>query len=457
MQASSIPGTKFTIPWASGQNGSYVRAIPVTSTDPDAASLTLGWPVSTFTPLASGGAPPDGRDANGIFQELTAWDRWYQAGGPIGYDATFASSIGGYPQGATLIAASGTHFWLSTADNNTTDPDTGGAGWTNLSALGGVLTGSIGAAGFAPNPVFSGTATAGGFSSAGTVYAALLETTQAGYLNIGTGASNIGGTLTVNGNIVTNGEVYAVTGLYTGATGNLGVGTGASSFGGTVNFPGVSIANANISSTGTVAAVDVTFSTELSGPAFSVVNGNVNATSGTVTAVDLTATNTVTANVGSFGTEITCSNTYFPVLCNSYTGILNIAASAYNPLYCASSPGAPNAATIMSQFQGVMLSTGGTMSFPLYGAAGGFIIKFGQVDTGYGIGCAFPTAFPNACLGVVISEGAAQNNTWGGGDNPTLHAATVYGPGGFTHWTLYWTGSAWANQAATGTYIAIGY
>jgi hypothetical protein len=129
MEASGIP-TKFLAVWASGTTSTYVRSVPVTTTDPNAASLALGWPPATFTPLASGGSPPDGRDANGINQAMTAWQQWQQAGGPITYDSTFQTAIGGYPKGA--IVASATTFgvwWLSTADNNTTNPDTGGAGW----------------------------------------------------------------------------------------------------------------------------------------------------------------------------------------------------------------------------------------------------------------------------------------------------------------------------------------
>lgn len=140
MLASQIP-TKFTLPFAQAASGPYTRTIPVTTTDPNAASLTLGFPPNTFVNIDSGGEEPDGRDFNGLFNQITAWTRWQNAGGPIFYDAGFSASIGGYPQGAVLVAAGNANLWLCQVDNNTSDPDTGGANWIqvggspNLTAL----------------------------------------------------------------------------------------------------------------------------------------------------------------------------------------------------------------------------------------------------------------------------------------------------------------------------------
>jgi hypothetical protein len=78
----------------------------------------------------SGGVPPSGLDFNGIYNALSALSIWYNAGAGFSYDAGFSSSVGGYPKGARVLAASGVGYWLSTVDNNTTDPDSGGAGWT---------------------------------------------------------------------------------------------------------------------------------------------------------------------------------------------------------------------------------------------------------------------------------------------------------------------------------------
>lgn len=132
MKDSDIP-TRFVIPWANSAGAPYIRPIPVASqigVTPGAASLTDGFPPVTMQPEGSGGVPPFGQDWNGILQQITQWNQWQQAGAPIGYDPTFSSSIGGYPKDAVLLAAIGSgNYWSSTVDDNTSDPDAGGAGW----------------------------------------------------------------------------------------------------------------------------------------------------------------------------------------------------------------------------------------------------------------------------------------------------------------------------------------
>ena len=143
MQASQIP-VKFPIPWGSSAGSSYIRTIPVNSqigSNPGFASLTDGFVPLNMTPVASGGIPPFGQDLNGILRQVTQWDQWQQAGGAVSYDASFSASIGGYPQGALLQAATGPGaYWVSLADNNTTNPDAGGDNWA---ALGNATTGDV--------------------------------------------------------------------------------------------------------------------------------------------------------------------------------------------------------------------------------------------------------------------------------------------------------------------------
>ena len=135
MQASQIP-SKFQIPWASSAGSSYIRTIPQASQisiQNGAASLTDGFPPNTFIPPAAGGVGPFGQDMNGILKQITQWNQWQQAGGSISYDATFQSSIGGYPKNSIILSATTNNlYWLSTVDNNITNPDTGGAGWTKF-------------------------------------------------------------------------------------------------------------------------------------------------------------------------------------------------------------------------------------------------------------------------------------------------------------------------------------
>ena len=145
MQDNQIPA-KFPLPFAANAASGYIRSIPAASqilTSPGAASLNDGFPPVTFIPEGSGGVPPYGQDMNGILNQISAWIQWINAGGPVSYDATFSAAIGGYPKGAWLTSAVGGSWWVSTVDNNTSNPDTGGAGWTTVS-LGALASLGIG-------------------------------------------------------------------------------------------------------------------------------------------------------------------------------------------------------------------------------------------------------------------------------------------------------------------------
>lgn len=131
MQLSDIP-SKFTIPFANSAGGGYIRSIPISPPGSGGASLTEGFPPANFSPVGSGGIPPYGQDFNGILKQISAWSRWYSAGGTIRYDSTFQTAIGGYPNGALVQSAvTANLFWQSTTDNNVTNPDASGAGWVN--------------------------------------------------------------------------------------------------------------------------------------------------------------------------------------------------------------------------------------------------------------------------------------------------------------------------------------
>jgi hypothetical protein len=138
MKASDIP-TKFNIPFAFAAGGGFVRPIPEASQigiQGGAASLTDGFVPVNFLPIGAGGVPPFGQDANGILRQITQWSRWQNAGASVRFDAAFAAAIGGYPEGSVLRATGGAFFWQCTLDDNTNDPDAGGAGWIAMTALG---------------------------------------------------------------------------------------------------------------------------------------------------------------------------------------------------------------------------------------------------------------------------------------------------------------------------------
>lgn len=128
MLNSDIP-TRLPIPWASsGTKNSIPTTSQIGITD-GKASYPDGFVPKNFTPIASSGVPPFGGDMNGVIYDLSRAIRWTQSGGKYFYDGTFATAIGGYPQGAIVQSADFTGFWRSTANSNTTDPDAGGAGW----------------------------------------------------------------------------------------------------------------------------------------------------------------------------------------------------------------------------------------------------------------------------------------------------------------------------------------
>ena len=133
MNESSAP-SKMPLPFASSGSKNTIPESSQIGTTPGAASLVDGFPPLTMTPLAAGGVPPSGLDMNGILYEISALTRWFSAGGNFQFDAAFAadSNIGGYPQGAIVQKTNGTGFWRNTVDGNSTNPDTGGAGWVDL-------------------------------------------------------------------------------------------------------------------------------------------------------------------------------------------------------------------------------------------------------------------------------------------------------------------------------------
>lgn len=130
MKIADIP-YKFPTPWANSAPGTNItNPIPTPPQTGGHASFTEGYPPINSTAIAAGGIPPWGTDTNGIHFAETSWLRWVQAGGPIKYDSTFSSDIGGYPNGAVVASAlTAGLWWRSTVDDNTTDPDAGGANW----------------------------------------------------------------------------------------------------------------------------------------------------------------------------------------------------------------------------------------------------------------------------------------------------------------------------------------
>ena len=134
-QAAPIPGGKvfpFPVPSQQGiKNG--------------AASLNDGFPPLTMTSPSIGGVPPYGIDMNGVLYPHSAWVVFLAAGQLPPYDAELQTAMGGYALGARLQQAGNPlAIWISAVNGNTTDPDTGGAGWISSVPLYTTVTPSAG-------------------------------------------------------------------------------------------------------------------------------------------------------------------------------------------------------------------------------------------------------------------------------------------------------------------------
>lgn len=148
MQASQIPA-KLPVPFANSGDKNTIPNTSLIGVTPGAASFPDGFPPLTSTAISSGGIPPTREDFNGAFYSLSAAIRWLQAGGLAVYDSSFSTAVGGYPNGAVLRRSDGLGFWVSTADNNTTDPDGGSpSNWTSIASVRSVFgrTGAVVAA-----------------------------------------------------------------------------------------------------------------------------------------------------------------------------------------------------------------------------------------------------------------------------------------------------------------------
>jgi hypothetical protein len=79
----------------------------------------------------------------------------------------------------------------------------------------------------------------------------------------------------------------------------------------------------------------------------------------------------------------------------------------------------------------------------------------GTAPTGNGDTIVFPNAFPNACLGVVVSEAAAAG--WAGGSNPTIYGRGSLTAAAFSLYASRWTSGTWVASNTSYNYIALGH
>ncbi|WP_320910213.1 hypothetical protein [Citrobacter farmeri] len=115
-----------------GINGQREPILPTTPSGDNTASYESGFPAITMTLKSAGGLPPKGQDMNQILYELSALGRWSSTGSLNSYDSVFSTAIGGYPSGSILLSDDALNIYINTVDGNTTNPNSGGAGWKTL-------------------------------------------------------------------------------------------------------------------------------------------------------------------------------------------------------------------------------------------------------------------------------------------------------------------------------------
>lgn len=143
MLQSSAP-VPLQLPFAANAGAGYTRAIPVASQiaiTPGAASFNDGFPPINFLdPVLGGGVPFSGQDVNGVLNAITNALQWEQLNGSAAYNAAVSTAISGYPNGTILKKTGAPGYWMSTVDNNATNPNTGGAGWQGFNPIDGITT-----------------------------------------------------------------------------------------------------------------------------------------------------------------------------------------------------------------------------------------------------------------------------------------------------------------------------
>lgn len=118
---------QITVPFATSglKNAIPAAANPVTGN----AGYDAGFPATNMTPKEAGGIPPFGQDFNGILFDITTALQFIEAGGVFPYSSSFATAVGGYPVGATVLRSDGAGLWRNTTPNNTSNPESFGVGW----------------------------------------------------------------------------------------------------------------------------------------------------------------------------------------------------------------------------------------------------------------------------------------------------------------------------------------
>jgi len=146
MNSSSIPDRTGTVFASGGNYNDIAESSSTTTLAAGTATYESGFPPLTMTAISSGGIAPAGKDMNGILKDISQKLQWTDTGCGYPFNSTFASSIGGYPNGAAIPSSDLAGFWVNTKDANATSPEgtaasstgwlpTGFTGYTSITGL----------------------------------------------------------------------------------------------------------------------------------------------------------------------------------------------------------------------------------------------------------------------------------------------------------------------------------
>lgn len=118
---------KLSTPFA--VNSTLINQVPISQTSDSEASYDIGFPPKNFQTIANGGVAVDGKDFNGILNDITGNIVDLCKGLPQYFDSAHSTLIGGYPIGSRLCLNDNSQYVVSTIANNTNDPNTSTTGW----------------------------------------------------------------------------------------------------------------------------------------------------------------------------------------------------------------------------------------------------------------------------------------------------------------------------------------
>ncbi len=144
-------------PWASNASVTYVQ-IPLIPSQitvtPGVPSFDDGFVPINFIDPRKGGKAIKGEYLNGLLQMLTNYASEMTKGQYPGWDATIGAT--GYGLGAFLSKADGSGYWSNQVAGNTSNPDTGGAGWITVGSTSNASDLTTGTLPVARLPQFTG-------------------------------------------------------------------------------------------------------------------------------------------------------------------------------------------------------------------------------------------------------------------------------------------------------------